>query len=83
MYSIDNFIPGQFWVLQFSSSLVRPVQVPPFFSGTDLDLVLYFVPPPQVLVQDENEFQLPHSQFTEIKRVFTRKSQFTNEVINT
>ena len=63
--SILDISPGQFWVLQFSSSLVRPEQVPPFFSDTDLDLVLYFVPPPQVLVQVENVPQSRHSQFTE------------------
>ena len=55
---------GQLLVLQ---SLVRkeiPEQVPPCFSLEVIPLVSRRVPPPHVLVHDEELIQLDHSQFT-------------------
>ena len=50
-------------MLQALTSLAPPLQYPPYFSVTTLDLVLYIVPSPHVLEQEENSLQVPHTQF--------------------
>ena len=64
---VKTTLPGQSLLLQISDSRVLPEHIPPSFSLTNLVPVLDLFPPPHVLVQDENELQLPHLQFTESK----------------
>ena len=53
-------------MLQLSTSILSPEQVPPYSSSTDLTLVLDFVPLPQVLVHVEKALQLPQTQFAKM-----------------
>ena len=65
LVNFKPILPGQSRLLQPISSLASPEQVPPYFSSTDLDLVLCLVPPPHVFEQVENSFHGPHWQFSE------------------
>ena len=51
-------------MLQSFSTLSEPGQDPPYFSVTFLALVLYIVPPPQDLAQDEKSLHGPQMQGT-------------------
>ena len=60
----DNYVnensPGQPWLLQDWDFSLEPEQVPPLLSCTLLDLVDFWVPPPQVLEHDPQPDQFDH-----------------------
>ena len=52
-----NTLPGQLLVLQAPLPVLFPVQLaPPFAAGASIALVLWWVPPPQVLEQVSHGF---------------------------
>ena len=62
--TFSKHLLGHFWVLQDFSWVDKPWQFPPYFSVTDLDLDLVFVPLPHVLEHGEYRLQLSQTQFT-------------------
>ena len=55
-HAVDEYLPGHWWLLQETDSKEYPAQFPP-----PQTLCLICVPPPQVLSQEENFPQLPHT----------------------
>ena len=63
--SLKITLPGQAFKLQDTEFLFEPKQVPPYCSSLLLDLVLDFLPGPQVLEHDEKLDQVDQTQFSE------------------
>ena len=65
VYDRVEFLPGQLFVLHTPLSSIFPVQlVPPLATRTSIDLVLWWVPPPQVFVHVSQLLHILHSQLT-------------------
>ena len=57
-------LPGQAFKLQDLEFVFNPEQVPPYFSTLLMNLVLDFLPGPQVLEQDEKLDHVAQTQFS-------------------
>ena len=61
-----NFVLLQVPLLQISSSVLCPVQVPPLLSGMILERVFVRLPSPQVSEQSDQDCHDVHVQLTEM-----------------